>query len=264
MRFVKLLGKSMINSMGFEIRRKNRLVVDMERELGSVMRIVHSHTMLPDDRLQSLWRQAIHCEQTPIPGQFVECGVWKGGAVAVMCLANLRHGLQRRHVHLFDAFTDICEPDADLDGERAVKEVEKWAEVPGKGGRLRPLTGIYRSIGGPGSIEENKRLLEDILKYDREFLHYHVGWFQDTLPALNSDDVGPIAILRIDADWYHSTKLCLEFLFDKVVQGGFVIIDDYGYYPGCKKAVDEFVRDNISPVPFLHAIDSSGIYWIKE
>ena len=71
-----------------------------------------------------------------------------------------------------------------------------------------------------------------------------------------------IAILRLDGDWYASTMICLEYLYDRVVSGGFVIIDDYGCYDGCRKAVDEF-RKARGIVAFLHHVDSDCRYWVK-
>lgn len=78
-----------------------------------------------------------------------------------------------------------------------------------------------------------------------------------------SAKISPIAILRLDADWYASTKVCLDFLFDKVVKGGFVIIDDYLCYEGCRKAVNEFLRAR-GMAPYLHYVDGHGRYWSKS
>lgn len=202
--------------------------------------IVRDYSMVSDAGLRSLYRQARFCEELHVPGAFVECGVWKGGSAGVMALATMNHGTQPRDIHLFDSFEEICEPDETVDGERAIREVMKLAKEPGTQGQLRPLTGVYDSHGGPGSVEGNRRLFADTLGYDMDHVHFHKGWFQDTLPKVASS-IGPIAILRIDADWYASTKICLDYLFSKVVVGGFVVIDDYGAYEGCQKAVDEFL-----------------------
>jgi O-methyltransferase len=84
-----------------------------------------------------------------------------------------------------------------------------------------------------------KEILENIIKYPHDHVHYHKGWFQDTLP-IDSAEIDKIAILRLDGDWYESTKICLDYLYEKIVPRGFIIFDDYGLYSGCKKAVDEF------------------------
>jgi len=180
-----------------------------------------------------------------------------------MALANLRQGKQRRHLHLFDAFQEICEPDAAVDGARALREVRELTGRSGlEHGRLQALTGIYDGMGGPGTLDENQRLLEGVIGYPKAFVHYHVGWFQNTIPS-EHQDIGPIAILRLDGDWYASTKICLEYLFDKVVRGGVVIIDDYGTYEGCRRAVDEFIKLNRIQV-YLAPIDRDCRFFVNQ
>jgi O-methyltransferase len=224
---IKKILKNTAAQLGYEIQKKaplRELGYDLEGEAGELIHRVQPYTMLSRERLVTLYQQVIHCERNAIEGDFVECGVWKGGAVALMALANLKSGSLRRNIHLFDAFTD--------------------------------------SFGGPGSLEGNQDLLTKEMGYDSAFLHFHKGWFQETLPK-DSSQISHIAILRLDGDWYASTRICLEFLYDKVVRGGFVIIDDYGTYEGCRKAVDEFRQKNkISD--YLHHIDQPGRYWIKS
>lgn len=261
---IKPLLKSMIGRLGYELRKKEALSplgYDGEARAVAAIDKVRPYTMLPVERLITLYQQAAHCESTRLPGAFVECGVWKGGSVALMALANLELGAARRHVHLFDSFTDICEPDEAVDGARAVREVKAWSKCGGVTGKLAPVAGFYDAMGGAGTLEGNKELLEKRVGYDPAFLHYHQGWFQDTLPKAASG-VGAIAILRLDGDWYASTKVCLERLYDGVVADGFVVIDDYGAYEGCRKAVDEFRRDR-KITAYLHHIDGEARYWIK-
>ena len=244
---------------GYEIRKKPNYKLD-KNELKKLNEI-RPYTMLPEARLLSLYEQAVFIETNHINGSFVECGVWKGGSVALMALANLKYGQKRRHVHLFDSFQEICEPNPVHDGKDTIAYSEKWTD--GKiSGKLQPLKGVYDHIGGPGTVEENKLLLEHKIGYDNKYLHYHIGWFQDTLPT-DSKKIDDISILRLDGDWYESTKICLEHLFKKVVPGGFVIIDDYGTYEGCKKATDEFICDNKLNV-YLNYVDYACRYFIKN
>lgn len=256
---IKELVKRLVSSLGYEINRTQ--IYDLGEEADKAIIKIRSHTMLPYGRLVTLYQQVVFCEKHSVPGSFVECGVWKGGAVGLMALANMKYGVSRRHIHLFDSFQEICEPDESVDGEEAVKEVRHKLGNVSLEGRLEPLTGVYDSIGGPGTLKENQELLEKTVGYESKFLHYHVGWFQDTLPIV-SPDIDSIAILRLDGDWYSSTKVCLEYLYAKVVSGGFVIIDDYGAYEGCKKAVDEFIEINNIKV-YLNQVDNCCRYWIK-
>lgn len=261
---IKPLLKSVIGRLGYELRRKedrSRLGYELEEQALAAIRKIRPFTMLPPERLITLYQQAAHCETAGVRGAFVECGVWKGGGVALMALANLDHGAERRDLHLFDAFTDICEPDQAVDGERAVREVKAWGKGGGVDGKLAPVTGFYDSMGGAGTLDGNKELLEKLVGYPANRLHYHVGWFQDTLPK-DAAGIGRVAILRLDGDWYASTKVCLEHLYDQVVDGGFVIVDDYGAYDGCRKAVDEFRRRR-GITAYLNHIDGEARYWIK-
>ena len=259
----KRLVKQILARAGYEVRKRaeGELWRHDSAEARECMEQISGYTMVAGAGLLSLFQQALFCEKHGIQGSFVECGVWKGGSCGLMALANLRFGSSRRNIHLFDSFQDICEPDATIDGERAIKEAKEWSREPGSSGKLRPLTGFYDRSGGPGTLLENKNLLELNIGYPAEFLHYHVGWFQDTLPR-DAATVGPIAILRLDADWYASTKVCLSHLYENVVKGGFVVIDDYGAYEGCRKAVDEFVDKLARPV-FLNYVNQDIRYWIK-
>lgn len=262
-----------VNAAGFDLVRRRPpreanlnidevLGYELEAEATGCIHIVRNNTMLSKRRLVTLYQQVAYCERYELPGAFVECGVWKGGAAGMMALANMQTGKVRRHLHLFDAFKEICEPDAAVDGEKALREVRQFTGRSGHDkGVLQPLTGIYDFMGGPGTLEENRKLLEKTISYPAELLHYHVGWFQETLPTVN-ETIGPIAILRLDGDWYASTKTCLEYLFDKVVRGGIVIIDDYGTYDGCRRAVDEFMKNEGVQV-YLAPIDSDCRFFVK-
>jgi O-methyltransferase len=258
---VKRIITALAGMFGYEIRRKSTRQRELEAEARPAIAQVRPYTMLPPLRLLSLYDQVAHCDRHGLSGALVECGVWKGGAVALMALANQRHGKTRRHLHLFDSFQEICMPDAAVDGAQAVKEASRFSH-DGIKGQLVSLKGFYDGIGGPGTLEENRRLLEQTIHYDPAFIHYHVGWFQDTMPR-DAGSLGPVALLRIDGDWYASTKVCLDNLFDRVVPGGFVIIDDYGTYEGCRKAVDEFLERR-GIVAYLHTVDAGCCYWVKS
>ena len=267
-----------LNVFGFEVtklvrRPKNvpifyndfdlNLGYDLEKEANALIKIVRKNTMLPYVNLITLFEQVIYCEKNSIEGDFVECGVWKGGAIGLMALANLNFGSKRRNIHLFDAFCEICAPDKEKDGEKVIRQVKDiLGEKANVSGEMVSLTGIYDSLGGPGSLEENTTLLEKVIKYPVANINYHRGWFQNTVPKI-SKSINKIAILRLDGDWYASTKVCLDNLYDKVVPGGFVIIDDYGCYEGCKKAVDEFLNEKNINV-FINYSSSHCRYWIKN
>jgi O-methyltransferase len=250
---IKFLNK-FLRKLGVEIKKTDtkrivfyndydhKIGYEFEEDSNSAIKIVRKNTMLPYINLVTLYEQVLFCEKSRIDGDFVECGVWKGGAVGLMALGNLRSGYARRHLHLFDAFEEICAPDIELDGEEVIKEVERilGRKAPSKG-ELVPLKGIYDKFGGPGDITSCQDLIEKTIKYPSGFVNYHKGWFQNTVPVM-ANRIEKIAILRLDGDWYESTKICLDYLYDKVVPGGFIIFDDYGLYSGCKKAIDDFFK----------------------
>ncbi len=204
--------------------------------------------MVSYERLKNAYELAEDIEKRKIAGAFVECGVWKGGAAAVMAAAAIKKG-EKRQLWLFDSFEGLPEP-TPQDGMRA----KEYA-----GGRT---SGTLASIGKcVGPLQDVQQLFFHKLRLPGDTVHIEQGWFQDTL-AVAKERVGSIALLRMDADWYESTKCILENLFDNVVAGGYVIIDDYYCWEGCKKAVDEFLaRRNIHPR--IVRVDREGAYFQK-
>ncbi|MBI2452654.1 MAG: class I SAM-dependent methyltransferase [Parcubacteria group bacterium] len=203
------------------------------------------YTMVSYKCLANAYALAQKTEEERLQGAFVECGVWKGGAAAAMASA----ANPGRQIWLFDSFEGLPEPTL-YDGARA-------KEYAGN-----KTSGTLASIGKcVGLLRDVQQLFFRALRLSGDIVHIEQGWFQDTLPAAKKQ-VGPIALLRMDADWYESTRCILENLFDSVVQGGYVIIDDYYCWEGCRRAVDEFVQTRklkISIVP----IDRDGVYFKK-
>ena len=203
------------------------------------------YTMVSYERLVNAYALAQRTEEEKLQGAFMECGVWKGGAAAAMASA----ANPGRQIWLFDSFEGLPEPTL-YDGARA-------KEYAGN-----KISGTLDSIGKcVGPLEDVQRLFFRILRLPGDTIHIEQGWFQDTLPAAKKQ-VGPIALLRMDADWYESTRCILENLFDSVVQGGYVIIDDYYCWEGCKKAVDEFMQSRGLKISFV-PIDRDGVYFKK-
>jgi hypothetical protein len=219
---------------------------------------VHPNTMLNRQRLALLFELVCYFCKVKLSGSFVECGVWKGGAVGMMACAARFSG-EIRDLHLCDIFDEIGEPDWRIDGERAVREAGGKEHAQG---RQQSIKGIYDHKGGPGTIDTCLDLLKKKINWPSDRLHFHKGWFQETLPKVGQT-IGPVALLRIDADWYAETKLCLDNIYDRVVSGGAVVIDDYGGYDGCRKAVDEFLGSR-GMRPFLNHVDEECVYWFKE
>lgn len=263
---MKSLVKRLINAFGYEIKRYSKFSFnyDYEQEAMEAISIIKEYSMVSYEPLVSLFQQVRYCEINNLSGDYVECGVWKGGASGLMALGNIKYGNRLRNIHMFDIFDDICEPDPTVDGKFALNQVSSLSGYNKNifSGKLQPVKGVYNSHGGPGTVKIVKELIEIKIGYDRDYLHYYEGWFQDTLPKV-SNQIHQISILRLDGDFYASTKVCLDFLYAKVVSGGIIILDDYGLYEGCKKATDEF-REKHGITSYMNHVNQDCRYWIKE
>jgi len=251
--------KKIFNHYGYKIELVEKYSVARPIQPDDILKkhleIVNPYTMVNFEGLVSLYDQVKYLEENNINGDFVECGVWKGGCVGLMALANKRFGKKYRNLHLFDSFQDMPEPQEGIDGDLAISQSMEWSHG-GKSGKIEPLHGFYDTLGGPGTLQDCKELIEGKIKYTSNLIKYNVGWFNETLP---NNEIQSIALLRLDSDWYQSTKMCLQYLESKVVKNGFIIIDDYGTYDGCKKAVDEYF-----PNYFFHRVSQDIVYLVKS
>lgn len=204
-------------------------------------------TMTSRERMLSLWEAMEWLNTHHIDGAFVECGVWKGGS-SMLASENCRfHPTVLREFFLYDTFEGMSPPeevDKNFKGESA--DVLMSADSAAK---------ESSNVWAIGAIDE-VRMNMDTSGIASERLHVIQGDVEETI----QHNTGPkdIAMLRLDTDWYRSTKHELTHLFHRIVPGGFLIIDDYGHWAGCQKAVDEFFQD-FHPRPFFHRIDYTGV-----
>lgn len=214
---------------------------------------VCTHALQNYASLSNAYDLAAYIENRKLPGAIVECGVWRGGCAAVMAkVADTAKS--NRKIWLFDSFEGMPSATKEDIGQDA-----KWLSCGVMSEDLTDLTPVGTNIA---SVEEVKELLFNRLHLKEENVVIVKGWFQNTLPAYR-DRIGDIALLRIDGDWYQSTKACLETLYDNVVNNGYIIVDDYGFFPGCKKAVDEFLQERQVTVQIIK-VDYSRIYFQKS
>jgi O-methyltransferase len=197
-----------------------------------LLKTVQPFTMVPIPRLRTVWKLARRARAEGLDGAFVECGSCNGGTGAI--LAYVAAGDNRR-VWLFDSFEGLPEPKPE-DGERA----KAW---------------VGECLGQEAMVREV--LLRVGARADR--VEIVKGWFENTLA---SAETGPIALLHLDADWYESTLTILNNFYDRVVPGGYLILDDYGHWPGCKRALDEFLEMR-GLRPTLMPSDNEGIWFRK-
>jgi hypothetical protein len=207
------------------------------RDLPAILQRIHPHTMVPREALIELARQVRTVIEQSIPGQLVECGAWRGGASFLMAEILKHAGVTDRRVWLFDSFEGI-QPPAAIDGPSA----SAWA----------------RDKSGPMYFDNLRVGVEDAQRNaDTLGLSSHTrlvkGWFDETLPATR-EQIGPIALLRIDADWHASVLRCLEQLYDQVAEGGLIVLDDYYTWDGCAVAIHEFLGRRSLP----HRLETIG------
>lgn len=209
---------------------------------------VKPYTMTSDQRLAALCDAVEYIVHRGIPGSIVECGVWKGGSsmAAAECLHSL--GDIGRDIYLYDTFEGMSEP-TEFD-----KEINsgKSAEEMMASSTREDLVWAY------SSLDEVRSNLSKI-KYPQEKIHFIKGKVEDTIPATIPSQ---ISLLRLDTDWYESTKHELENLFPLLSPGGVLIIDDYGHWDGARRAVDEYFSAADRRV-LLSRVDYTGRMTIK-
>ncbi len=229
------IGRSINRALGLaglELRRASR---PRTEPFDDIFEQVKPFTLTSRERVPVLCETVAHVVRVGIPGDFVECGVWRGGSSMAAALAFMRCGDTRRDLHLFDTFEGMppASPD-DKDAETGEQALHEWNGVP-----------IARAA------QEEVRTNTASTGYDMARIHFHRGMVEETIPAQAPQQ---IAILRLDTDWYESTRHELDWLWPRVTPGGFLIVDDYGHFTGAKKAVDDFFGGKA----FLFRIDYTG------
>jgi O-methyltransferase len=199
-------------------------------------------------RCLNLWSLCRQVLKRNIPGDFVECGVWRGGSALIMGSA-LKSSKQNRLLHLFDSFEGLPQPGLE-DGTRAAEYSDEK-----NGGELVPIAKCE------ASLDHVRMTLFHQAGLDPAHIRFHVGWFQNTVPEV-AESMGPLAVLRLDGDWYASTRVCLENLYPRLSSGGILILDDYFCWEGCRKATDEY-RQKHCITASLVKVDEVCCYWLK-
>jgi hypothetical protein len=213
------------------------------------------YTMTGIARVSALVDAVRYCVRREIPGDFGECGVWRGGSVLAMLLTLQELGVEDRDVYLFDTFEGMPPPSEHDTSAYVPPAQESWDEAERSGTR------IYDDIFAAEVFDE-ATLRETVLGsgYPEERIHFVRGRVEDTLPAGAPDS---FALLRLDTDWYESTKHEMEHLYPRLQPGGVLIVDDYGFWEGCRRAVDEYFESTGQPL-LLNRIDYTGRIAVKH
>jgi O-methyltransferase len=252
---LKKLAHKIIGGFGYElIKPDKRLVVDglpadFDKATVETFKRVKEYTMTTPERIAALCNAVNYLVANNIKGDFVECGVWRGGSAMAAIDTLLKAGDKSREIYLYDTFEGMSEPteeDKVFTGD-AADSLMKSSD------RNDPT-----SVWCYSALDEVQKNVASI-GYPNGHVHYVKGKVEDTIPGTIP---GKIALLRLDTDWYESTAHELKHLYPLLVPGGVIIIDDYGHWEGARKAVDEYISTQKLPL-LLNRIDYTGRIGIK-
>jgi hypothetical protein len=251
---VKRLLQSLAHAFGVEVRRypaaplRPSFPPDVTTSERAILTRIAPFTMTSVERQLALIRAVRHVVHAGIAGAVVECGVWRGGSSMAAALTLRQEGRTDRDLYLYDTFSGMTAPtDADRTAEGELAR-EMMARDDSPGG-VRAIAGI-----------EDVRANMAATGYPAARLHFVAGAVEQTIPA--QAPAGPIALLRLDTDWYESTKHELTHLFPRLVEGGVLIIDDYGHWDGARRAVDDYLA-GLPKRYLLSRIDYTGRMIVK-
>lgn len=245
-RYLDLLEKTVRDAIYGESALGRRLRAAAQRirhpiltRRGAMTWPARAHTMLPGERLHHLRVLVERTLAEEIPGDYIETGVWRGGACIVVRGVLAAYGETRRRVYCVDSFQGLPPPDASRFPADKRDRLHAFAELAVSEDEVRRNFAAYD-------------LLDDQVVFVK-------GFFSETLPKLQA---GPFALIRLDGDMYESTMLALQNLYPKLSPAGFAIVDDYGALGSCRKAVHDYLDLNrLSPE--ITAIDASAVWWRK-
>ena len=250
MKFLKAV-KEILNKLGYDLKKvSNQFPAESTPEEKELIESSCKYSTTGIIRMWALVQSIKYIHKKNIDGDMVECGIWKGGNVILMKKMIEKYNLKNK-VYGYDTFEGM--PDAtiwDIDykgndasnlmrnskKDESVRNIHAYASLTAVENNIRDSVGSMDGINLiQGKVEETLREKKNLPK--------------------------KISILRLDTDWYESTKAELETLYPRVEKGGIVIIDDYGHFKGAKKAVDEYFGDQ---KPFMHYVDYTCRLFIKD
>ena len=218
---------------------------DFSDEEVDVIRKVRPWTKTSPERIYALIQATRYVTDSDIPGAIVECGVWKGGSMAAVARILMQVNDVSRDLYLFDTFEGMPEPgtkDFDFTGHHASRVLRKSPEM----------------LCADAPMEDVKCVMQET-GYPKGRIHLVQGRVEETIPGYAPDS---IALLRLDTDWYESTRHELVHLFPRLSHRGVIIIDDYGHWEGCRRACDDYFEQNGVQV-LLNRIDYTGRIALK-
>lgn len=231
--------------------RELKLERDLEPEFVDIFMQVRDYTLTTPECVYALWSGVRHLVESQVPGDFVECGVYRGGSAMTIALTLLQLGISDRKIWLYDTYSGMTEPtEHDVRLRDDTEQLTRWQmqqrdDDDGNDWCYAPLDEVQANMARTD--------------YPADQLMFVQGDVMETIPA---ESPAELALLRLDTDWYPSTLHELQHLYPRLNRGGVLIIDDYGAYAGSRKATDEYFAEN-GPRPFLNRIDTAARIAVK-
>jgi len=233
-----------LRERGWGLITPQTYLIDMEVDFKTLWREVSPYTMISPERGYAIFQSLDYLERNEIGGDIVECGVWKGGSCMLAAGIIRKRDLSPRKIWLYDTFEGMTKPTGEdviaASGQPVSERSPEgwWAVSEDEVNRNMGLTGYDRALW--------ETVKGDVCQT-----------LDETLPS------GAIALLRLDTDWYESTRKEMETLFPLISPGGILLLDDYGHFKGAAKGVDDYFR-SLSLEPLLQRVDYTGRLYIKK
>jgi O-methyltransferase len=225
-----------------------KVPADLGDDANRLFEQVRDYTMTTPERVAALRDAVRYVVSAGIPGAMVECGVWRGGSMMAVAHTLRAMGIEDRDLYLYDTFAGMPSPEERDVDRYGVSAADRQASYKDKLG-----TDSIPTVLQLLPLEDVRRLMLDT-GYPAERLHFVVGLVEETIPGEAPE---AIAILRLDTDYYSSTRHEFEHLYPRISDGGIVIIDDYGRWKGSRDATDEYLAEHGLHV-LLHRIDAAS------
>lgn len=244
-RYLDLLEKSLLDAIYDERRFETRWRAWSQRlrhpyitRRGPLLQPSRAHTAIGLTRLHHLRHLVERTIQENVPGDYIETGVWRGGACILMAGVLAAYGVADRRVYCADTFSGLPRPDPKFPADK------------------RDRLYLFHELAVSEETVHRNFAAYDLLNDKVVFLK---GSFEETLPKLSDQT---FALIRLDGDMYGSTMNALINLYDRVSPSGFIIIDDYGGLRNCARAVHDYLDKRELHVR-IQPIDESCVWWQK-
>ena len=252
MKYFKIIIKKILSLFNLRLSKLSEtpyVPIEADKEIAKFIDISSKFSMTGQARMYLLSQAILNVKEKKLEGDFVECGVWRGGNILLYKLLNDFYSLNKT-IFAYDTFEGMTKPE-NIDIDFMENSANRQLIVNKKSENLINVH-CFSTID---SVKKN------ISKYSNlKNINFIIGAVEKSL-LLEKNLPKKISVLRLDTDWYASTKIELEIMYPRLVRGGVLIIDDYGHWQGARKATDEYF---FGKKKWLHVHDYTCRYLIKD